>query len=135
MPATPLTSIPRPESPRSYYLPNDGGHIHKLIREAAQLLQNATYLYCEGHYAHSNARDIPAGHPLCRALAALQDLDKETSRHANTMHWPPLFAPHQPTDAAKNRWVGTEGPAGADNETVTRSDLLSRIEAVQIAGS
>jgi hypothetical protein len=66
-------------------------HINNLIRSAAQSLQRATYLYCEDREAQS----IPAEHPLCRALAALEELDRETAHAANELPWPPLFAPFQ----------------------------------------
>lgn len=99
-----MTTASLTHGPIGTYGPNDSAYINKLIREAAQLLVNATYIFCEGHYPHSNARDIPANHPLCLALAALAEVDQETARFANELPWSPLFAPHRPTDDAKNRW-------------------------------
>lgn len=68
-------------------------HVNNLVRSAAQLLQRATYLFYEGHAACGIAPE----HPLCRALAALEEVDRETARFANELPWPPLFAPFQPS--------------------------------------
>lgn len=96
--------------------PNDYGYINARVRMAARLLVGATELYCEGHYPHSNARELPHKHPLAKALRALAKVDKETAFYANTTHDPTLFAPYCPTEAAKHRWdvgpVGEIGPAG-----------------------
>lgn len=96
--------------------PNDYGYINIRVRQAADLLVRATKLYCEGHYPHSNARELPHKHPLAKALRALAKADKETAFYANTTHDPTLFAPYQPTEAAKHRWdvgpVGEVGPTG-----------------------
>lgn len=95
------------------YGPNDGGYMVDKIRKAAELIVRATDLYCEGHYAHSNARDIPQDHPFVRALEQLALFDKENAQYANHDHDPKLFEPHRPTEEAKNRWsyssVGPEG--------------------------
>lgn len=59
------------------------GRINGLVREAAQLLVNATSL----------SQRLPADHPLCRALAALAEVDQATARAAREIHWPALFEP------------------------------------------
>ncbi|MEN6367595.1 MAG: hypothetical protein ABFC88_12330 [Thermoguttaceae bacterium] len=53
--------------------------VNALIREAAQLLVNAT----------ACRPGLPPEHGLCRALAALAEVDQETA----TIPWPPLFEP------------------------------------------
>ncbi len=68
------------------------------IRLAALEIQQATYLYCES--LNSNARDLPADHPLARALAALAEADRETTSE----HEPHRFRPYKPTEEAKHRW-------------------------------
>ncbi len=86
------------------YEPNDEGFINDHVREAAQSIAKAIHIYCEGHYAHSNARDIPAGHPLVEIMKRLADLDLATAEKANRAHDPKLFKIHKPSAKAKTRW-------------------------------
>jgi hypothetical protein len=93
-----------PIKPKGSYGPNDYWYINNHVRRAAQDIVYAINLYCEGHYAHSNARDIPLDHPLCIALNALAETDKQTAMYANLEHEPKLFEIYKPSDQAKNRW-------------------------------
>jgi hypothetical protein len=90
--------------PKGSYGPNDYGYINSCVRKAAQDIAYAINLYCEGHYPHSNARDIPNDHPLCIALTALAEADKQTAEYANLEHDPKLFEIYKPSEQAKNRW-------------------------------
>jgi hypothetical protein len=94
------------------YGPNDTGYMVGCVREAAKRLYRATDLYCEGHYAHSNARQIPDDHPIVRAMKCLEEFDKEFAHYANQKHDPDLFRPHQPTEKAMKRWDRAEGLPG-----------------------
>ena len=94
--------------------PNDGGYINQCVRGAAKHIQNAIRLYCEGHYAYRNARDIPANHGLVLALNALADIDKHTAEYDNNVHDPSLFIPYKPTEKAKHIFDGFEGPEGRE---------------------
>jgi hypothetical protein len=104
------------------YGANDDGYINAAVRRAAVILRGATDLWSEGHYAHSNARMMPAEHPLARALACLAETDKETARYANTTHDPALFAPHMPSEEAQHRWDGCEGTDGESQNDPKLSD-------------
>ena len=84
--------------------PNDDGFINDQVRDAAGSIAKAIHVYCEGHYAHSNARDIPADHPLVEVMSLLQELDEDTAERANRAHEPKLFKIHTPTRKAKTRW-------------------------------
>lgn len=84
--------------------PNDEGFINDQVREAAKAVGKAIRIYCEGHYAHSNARDIPSSHALVEIMERLRDLDAETAEKANRTHEPKLFKVHKPTAKAKTRW-------------------------------
>lgn len=86
------------------YEPNDDGFINDHVREAAKSIGKAIHIYCEGHYAHSNARDIPQTHRLVAIMGLLKDLDEQTAEKANRPHDPKLFKVHQPTKKAKTRW-------------------------------
>jgi hypothetical protein len=86
------------------YGPNDHGYMVAAVRQAAERLKWASELYCEGHYPHSNAKDMPDDHPIARALKALAEFDKETCHFHNVEHDPILFEPHKPTEEAKHRW-------------------------------
>ncbi len=86
------------------YEPNDEGYINDHVRDAAESVSKAIHVYCEGHYAHSNAKDIPSDHPLVTIMDQLRELDKETAEHANRIHDPSLFKIHKPTRKAKTRW-------------------------------
>ncbi len=86
------------------YEPNDEGYINDHVRDAAKSVSKAIHVYCEGHYAHSNAKDIPADHPLVAIMNLLQELDEETAERANRTHNPKLFKVHKPTKKAKTRW-------------------------------
>lgn len=86
------------------YEPNDEGFINDHVRDAAANISKAIHVYCEGHYAHSNAKDIPSDHPLVTIMDQLRELDKETAEHANRIHDPSLFKIHKPTKKAKTRW-------------------------------
>ncbi|MCH6255533.1 hypothetical protein MLD52_03175 [Puniceicoccaceae bacterium K14] len=86
------------------YKPNDDGFINDHVREAAKQVSKAIHVFCEGHYAHSNAKDIPDEHELVKVLNLLEILDQETAEHANRTHDPKLFKVHKPTKAAKTRW-------------------------------
>lgn len=90
--------------PTGTHGPNDNGYINRCARKAAETIRMATYLWCEGHYPHSNARIIPEDHPLVKALEALAQIDKDTARFANLEHDPSLFLPHRPTEEALIRW-------------------------------
>lgn len=92
--------------------PNDYGYMVGHVRRAAEHLVRASDLYSEGHYAHSNAREMPMDHPIAVALAALAKFDQEFSQWNNAEHDPELFKPHQPTEAAKHRWDKPAGPVG-----------------------
>ena len=106
--------------------PNDSGYINELVRRAAGLLTRATELYCQGHYPHSNARDIPAEHGLCRALAALADVDSNTACFANRTPEPALFEPCRPTEADKHRWDQYQGEPGLPPSELSLDDLADR---------
>jgi len=97
--------------------PNDYGYINQHVRKAAAEIKHAMEIWCEGHYAHSNAKSIPWDHPLVKALSALSDVDFDTAGYDNKEHDPSLFARHQPTEAAMHRWDGTEGPPGEAEDT------------------
>lgn len=86
------------------YGPNDYGYINNSIREAAKNIQSAIYLYCEGHYPHSNAKDIESDHPLVVALENLCKIDIETCQYANKEHDVELFIPYKPPEENKYRW-------------------------------
>ncbi len=86
------------------YEPNDEGYINDHVRDAAESIANAIHVYCEGHYAHSNARDIPSDHPLVSIMRILEELDEETAERANRVHDPKCFKIHKPTQKAKTRW-------------------------------
>lgn len=86
------------------YGPNDHGYMVSAVRTAAQRIHDATYLYSEGHYPHSNARIMPADHPLAVALSELAKFDREFCKYANLAHDPKLFTPHMPTEEAMHRW-------------------------------
>lgn len=86
------------------YEPNDEGHINDHVREAAKAVGKAIHVYCEGHYAHSNARDIPKSHALVEIMELLRELDEETAEKANRVHEAKLFKIHKPTQKAKTRW-------------------------------
>lgn len=86
------------------YGPNDFGYINNLLREAAKKLVGCTYIWSEGHYPHSNARVMPASHPLKRALDCLAEVDLETAEYANVEHQPELFQEHKPSEQAQHRW-------------------------------
>lgn len=86
------------------YEPNDEGFINDHVRDAAESISKAIHVYCEGHYAHSNAKDIPDNHPLVAIMNHLRELDKETAEHGNRIHEPTLFKIHKPTQKAKTRW-------------------------------
>ncbi len=86
------------------YEPNDDGFINDHAREAAKHIGKAIHVYCEGHYAHSNAKDIPDDHLLVSIMNQLKELDEATAEHANRDHDPKLFKIHKPTRKAKTRW-------------------------------
>lgn len=86
------------------YERNDEGFINDHVREAATSISKAIHLYCEGHYAHSNAKDIPNNHSLVKIMNLLKELDENTAEHANRTHEPKLFIIHKPTPEAKTRW-------------------------------
>lgn len=86
------------------YEPNDDGFINDHVREAAKQVGKAIHIYCEGHYAHSNARDIPGDHSLVAVMQLLKQLDEDTAERANRAHDPKLFKIHKPTKKAKTRW-------------------------------
>lgn len=86
------------------YQPNDEGFINDHVRAAAEHIRKAIHVYCEGHYAHSNAKDIPSDHELVEVLKRLEQLDKDTAEHANRTHDSKLFKVHKPTQKAKTRW-------------------------------
>ncbi len=94
------------------YGPNDNGYINGNVRRAADSIQNAIILWCEGHYPHSNARVIPDDHPLVLALHALAEVDQSTCEFANVPHDPALFTPYKPTEEAQHRWDWCIGPPG-----------------------
>lgn len=104
--------------PPGTFGPNDSGYINELVRRAAELLKQATEVYCQGHYPHSNARDIPAGHGLVRALAALAVVDSDTACFANRTPEPALFEPCRPSEADKHRWDRYQGEPGPPDELV-----------------
>ena len=83
---------------------NDEGFINDHVREAATSISKAIHVYCEGHYAHSNAKDIPNNHSLAKIMNLLKELDENTAEHANRVHAPKLFKTHKPTSKAKTRW-------------------------------
>lgn len=86
------------------YEPNDQGYINDHVRDAAASISKAIHVYCEGHYAHSNAKDIPDGHPLVTIMNHLRELDEETAEYGNRLHDPSLFNIHKPTKKARTRW-------------------------------
>ena len=86
------------------YEPNDEGFINDHVRDAAASVSKAIHVYCEGHYAHSNAKDIPVDHPLVKIMNHLRALYKDTAEHGNRLHNPSLFKIHKPTRKAKTRW-------------------------------
>jgi hypothetical protein len=86
------------------YEPNDEGFTNDHIREAASNISKAIHVYCEGHYAHSNAKDIPTSHALVEIMNLLKELDQDTAEHANHVHDSKLFKVHKPTSKAKTRW-------------------------------
>lgn len=86
------------------YEPNDEGFINDQVREAAKRIGKAIHIYCEGHYAHSNARDIPEDHALVAIMKLLKELDADTAEQANRVHDPKLFKIHKPSKKAKTRW-------------------------------
>jgi len=69
--------------------------VHKLVREAAQLLRHAA-----GIYGREHGGTIRVDHPLCQALGALAEADLETTLETGEVHWPPLFEPHCPVEDA-----------------------------------
>lgn len=86
------------------YEPNDEGFINDHVREASSSIAKAIHVYCEGHYAHSNAKNIPSSHALVEIMNLLKKLDKDTAEHANRNHDPKRFKVHKPTSKAKTRW-------------------------------
>ena len=86
------------------YGPNDNGYMVNGVREAAKHLKLVTMIYSEGHYPHSNAREVPEDHPIVVALRLLAEFDKDKCQYANVEHDPKLFAPYKPTEEAKQRW-------------------------------
>ena len=100
------------------YGPNDNAYIDNCVRRAAKQLVDASVIYSDGHYAHSNARELPEQHPLRLALNVLADHDKDICEFANAEHDPVLFAPYAPSEEDKHRWDKKEyqGPAGNTNE-------------------
>lgn len=84
--------------------PNDEGYINDHVREAAKSIGKAIHVYCDGHYAHSNARDIPKSHALVEIMELLKELDEDTAEKANRVHDPKLFKIFKPTQKAKTRW-------------------------------
>ena len=86
------------------YEPNDDGYINDNVRAAAKHIAKAIHIYCEGHYAHSNAKDIPEGHPLVTIMNHLRELDEDTAEMANREYDPKLFKIHKPSKKAKTRW-------------------------------
>jgi len=93
-----------PTGPTGNYGPNDLGYINCAVRRAAVEVQRAIYLYCEGHYPHSNARSIHRKHPLVKAIKALAKVDEETAAYANVQHDPKLFTPYEPPEENQHRW-------------------------------
>lgn len=95
------------------YGPNDYGYMNLCIRRAAKQIQDAITLYCEGHYAHSNARIIPQSHPLVESLKMLKIADEQTCEYANEKHEEKLFIPYTPPLENQTRWdmapVGVDG--------------------------
>lgn len=86
------------------YQPNDEGFINDHAREATSHIKKAIHVFCEGHYAHSNAKDIPEDHELVQILKLLETLDRDTAEHANRTHVAKDYKVHKPTKAAKTRW-------------------------------
>lgn len=84
--------------------PNDDGFINDHVRDAAVSISKAIHVYCEGHYAHSNAKDIPEEHHLVTIINRLKELDEQTAEFGNRVHDPSLFKIHQPSKKAKTRW-------------------------------
>ena len=104
------------DGPDGIYGPNDQGYIHQLVREAGRILGNATYLWSEGHYPHSNARVMPDDHPLAIALAQLSELDRTTARYNNMSPDPDFFKPYYPPLEHQTRWDKYEGATGHNDE-------------------
>ena len=84
--------------------PNDDGFINDHVRDAAASISKAIHVYCEGHYAHSNAKDIPEEHHLVTIMNRLKELDEQTAEFGNRVHETSLFKIHQPSKKAKTRW-------------------------------
>jgi hypothetical protein len=84
-------------------LPTDNSRINDEIRRAAAALRKATQIYCEGYYRRAEDREIPADHPLVRALAALAEADRQTCADAGIRHDPAAFSEHVPMAAARRR--------------------------------
>ncbi len=90
--------------PIGSYGPNDLGYLNTAIRRAADILVQASELWSEGHYPHSNAKVMPEWHPIARALDELRKTDLETAQYANIKHDPKLFAPYVPSIKNQTRW-------------------------------
>ena len=83
---------------------NDGGYILQRVVACAREIKQAQELYSQGHYAHSNARVIPQGHPLRLVMEQLMELDKQYAVYANTAPDEELFSTYEPPVADTMRW-------------------------------
>lgn len=117
--------------------PNDRGYLCFTIRSAAKTLVEASELWSEGHYPHSNARVMPWDNQIAIALSALSDLDSNIAVYANLAHDPRLFLPYVPSIEAQTRWDRTGGESGPcdshgveaprpQNSSVCRNDRLKK---------
>ena len=93
------------------YGSNDMGYMVAAVRLAAEKLQRASWLYSEGHYPHSDARDMPEDHPIAIALRALAAFDKDHCHYYNKEHDPALFEPYKPPEENKHRFGNRFGQA------------------------
>ena len=92
--------------------PNDGGYIHQRLVNSAKEIKKAQELYSQGHYAHSNAKIIPQGHPLRVIMEQLAELDKQYAMYANTTPNKDLFSTYEPPIEDTIRWDKYAGEDG-----------------------
>jgi hypothetical protein len=87
-----------------FHGPNDGGYIHLAIKESAKYLKRAQELFSQGHYPHSNAKEIPKDHPLRVAMEQMSKIDEQYAFYANTKPDPEYFSTYEPSEEDKHRW-------------------------------
>ena len=92
------------EELRGTYGPNDGGYIHEQLVKACIALKRAQELYSQGHYPHSDAKNIPENHALRAAMEQLTLLDQEYAEYANKQPDEHLFNTYEPPYEDTVRW-------------------------------